>query len=460
MAAAAFQRIRSLEFSRLDRTAHVYFDYTGAGLYSESQIRFYSELLLDHVLGNPHSLNPSSLESTKIVEQTRERIRAFFGAEDYEVIFTLNATAALKLIAESYDFEKKGDFLLTADNHNSGNGIREFAKIKHAATRYIPLNLELRVDSIEDYLKGGLGLFAYPAQSNFSGVKHPLSWVNTAQALGYDVLLDAAAYVPSNPMNLKEIKADFVPISFYKMLGFPTGVGALLVRAGKLKELHRPWFSGGTIRYVSTANDTHLFMDGPQAFEDGTINFLSILAISQGLDFLERIGMDNISKHVLELTKSLLDELQLLNHSNGKPLVRIYGPKTTENRGGTVAFNLLDEDGKEIDTQFVAERAVASNISVRTGCFCNPGAAEFAFGHPPSKSKECFDSLSHEKFTLEDFSECLGGKPVGAIRASLGIASNENDLERLISMLERFKNASPRRALLHQEIMPSRFDSG
>lgn len=357
----AFKKLRSKEFSRLDRLGHVYLDYTGAGLYAESQIRDYTKQLLDHVMGNPHSLNPSSLESTKIVEEARERIRQFFDADEYDVIFTLNATGALKLVGESYPFDSKSSFVLTADNHNSVNGIREFAKAKGATVRYVPLNSELRIDSIEDYLESSSGpsdgLFAYPAQSNFSGVKHPLSWIETAHQMGYDVLLDAAAYVPTNRLSLKKANADFVPISFYKMFGFPTGVGGLLVRHQSLKELPRPWFSGGTIRYVSTANDVHLLMDGPNAFEDGTINFLGILAISRGLDFLENLGMERIGKHVLELTKMLLDELQSLKHSNGHSLVRIYGPKTMEMRGGTVAFNVLDEYGKELAAEKVAEQA-------------------------------------------------------------------------------------------------------
>lgn len=442
----------------------MYLDYTGAGLYSESQIRAYSELLLNHVLGNPHSLNPSSLESTKIVEEARDRIRLFFDASEYDVVFTLNATGALKLVGESYPFDRKSSFVLTSDNHNSVNGIREYTKGENAAVKYVPLNSELRMDSIEDYLRShgsNAGLFAYPAQSNFSGVKHPLTATETAHRLGYHVLLDVAAYVPTNPLSLKEVKADFIPISFYKMFGFPTGVGALLARHEVLKELHRPWFSGGTIRYVSTANDVHLLMNGPQAYEDGTINFLAILAISTGLDFLDSIGMERIRKHVLELTKLLLDQLRSLKHSNGEPLIRIYRPKTIENRGGTVAFNVLDEKGLEIDTEKVADRAITSNISVRTGCFCNPGAAEFAFDHQPDRARECFNSIPHEKFTLHDFSACIGGRPVGAIRASLGIASNEKDVERLIAMLIQFKDSGTGQALSKQQIVrPAHFDSG
>jgi molybdenum cofactor sulfurtransferase len=441
-----FAKLRAREFSRLDRLDQVYLDYTGSGLYAESQIRSYFELLQKHVWGNPHSTNPTSLESTKQIKAIKERIRTFFDAEEYEIIFTLNATNALKLVGESYPFNDKCSFVLTADNHNSVNGIREFAKAKGAQVRYVPLNSELRVDSIEPYFdhrrgSSNLGLFAYPAQSNFSGVKHPLSWIKKAHDFGYDVLLDAAAYVPTNRLSLSDCEPDFVPISFYKIFGFPTGVGALLAKRDALKKLRRPWFSGGTIKYVSTTGMTHLLNDGADAHEDGTVNFLGILALGAGFDIIESVGIDKINKNVRELTELLLKRLQELSHSNGRPLVKIYGPKSMESRGGTVTFNLLDEDGKEIDASKVAELTTANKISVRTGCFCNPGAAEFAFNYDPVRASKCFESIPHEEFTLQQFSTCMDGKPVGAVRASLGIASNEGDIDRLILVLDQFRDA-------------------
>ena len=90
-------------------------------------------------------------------------------------------------------------------------------------------------------------LFAFPAQSNFSGVQHPLDWIAAAQSAGWDVLVDCAAFVPTNRLDLSEWKPDFVPVSLYKLLGYPTGVGCLLVRKEALARLRRPWFAGGTI---------------------------------------------------------------------------------------------------------------------------------------------------------------------------------------------------------------------
>ena len=86
-------------------------------------------------------------------------------------------------------------------------------------------------------------LLAYPAQSNFSGVKHPLALINAARDLGWHVLLDAAAFVPTNRLDLRAVTPDFVTISFYKMFGYPTGVGCLLIRNATLNRLRRPWFA-------------------------------------------------------------------------------------------------------------------------------------------------------------------------------------------------------------------------
>ena len=121
-------------------------------------------------------------------------------------------------------------------------------------------------------------------------------------------------------------------------------------------------------------------LDDEGAFEDGTVNFLSIPDVTTGLDWIDGIGIDLIHRRVSMLTGWLLDNLGRLKHSNGAPLIRLYGPADRAGRGGTVAFNFLDPAGRVIDERAVARDAAAAGISLRTGCFCNPGAAEWAFG--------------------------------------------------------------------------------
>lgn len=448
-----FSELRAREFGRLDAGGHVYLDYTGSGLHARSQLRRHLELLEDRVLGNPHSRNPSSMAATRMVEEVRARVLRYFDAdpEEYELAFVLNATAALKLIGESYPFGPGSRFALTADNHNSVHGIRQYAAARGAEVRYVPLNEELRVSGLEEELAGAdpdrSHLFVFPAQSNFSGVKHPLEWIPRAQELGYDVALDAAAFVPTSRLSLREVHPDFVCVSFYKMFGYPTGVGALLARRRALGKLCRPWFGGGTVRFVSARSEVCLPYGTARGFEDGTVNFLGIAAVPIGLDFMEEVGVERINRHVMELTALLLRELQSLRHGSGTPLVRVYGPTGLEGRGGTVAFNVLDREGAPVDFRVVEERAGAEGISLRTGYFCNPGAAEFAFGHPGEDVERCADAMTPESFTLEQFSVCIGDRPVGAVRASLGVASNEADVLKLMRLLETFRDVENAREL-------------
>lgn len=442
--------LRATEYARLDVGEHVYLDYTGGGLYAETQVRSHHKLLSENVFGNPHSSNPSSLAATQLVEHAREYVLKFFNADpaEYDVIFTGNASGALKLVGESYPFAKGGHYLLTFDNHNSVNGIREFAHARGAQVTYIPVVLpDMRVDasSLDGYFaraqKGTANLFAYPAQSNFSSVKHPLDWIEKAHAAGWDVLLDVAAFAPTNHLDLSKFKPDYVPLSFYKMFGYPTGVGALIARREALAKLHRPWFAGGTITVVSVQGDKFYMADGHTAFEDGSPDYLNIPAVEIGLKHIESIGYDVIHERVMCLTGWLLENLIAMKHSTGKPLVRVFGPTTTEARGGAVTVNFFDKDGNAIDHRFIESEANKVNISLRTGCFCNPGAGEIALGLSRVELDVCFAQLGHEqRLSVDDFRLCINGKSSGAVRISVGMVTNFNDVQALLSFARGLLN--------------------
>ncbi len=404
-------------------------------------MRAHAEQLRAQVLGNPHSRSPAARLSTELVAAARARVHAFFRADpdEWEVVFTANASHALKLVGEAYPFGPGSRFCLAADNHNSVNGIREFAAGRGACTRYLALDAELRIAEPDAQLAGAdraqPNLFAFPAQSNFSGVQHPLALVDRARALGYDVLLDAAAFVPTNRLDLSRVSPDYVAISFYKLFGYPTGIGALLARRDALGRLRRPWFGGGTVRFAAAQNQVHIPYRDAAAFEDGTLNFLDIAAVPRGLDFIDGIGVERIHDHVTALTGELLDALRALRHADGSPMVRVYGPDTTEGRGGTVACNLVDRDGRVVDCRRVEAAAIAAGISLRTGYFCNPGAAETSFDLPDDDARRCFTELAGDDFTLQRFSACLADRPVGAVRLSLGLSSNVDDVRRGVAVL-------------------------
>ena len=437
-----FDDLRDREFSRLDAQHHAYLDYGGSALYADSQLRAHHALLQQRLLGNPHSDSEPSRASTAIIDAARRRVLRFFDVDEstHDVCFTANTSAAIKLVAEAYPFSSEAACVLSADNHNSVNGIREYARRAGARIRYIPLDHEMRLFDAdvllaEQSLHGG-GLVAFPAQSNFSGVQHPLDLVTKARALGFDVLLDAAAFVPSHALSLRRCPADFVAVSFYKLFGYPTGIGALVVRREALERLRRPWFAGGTVIYTSVAADTHRLRPGHAAFEDGTPDFLNIAALGAGFDLLEEVGMPRLTAHVSELTRNLLDDLTALRHTNGRPLVRIYGPRETTARGGAVAFNIRDRDGTVLPYSLVESRARRANVSVRGGCFCNPGASEAAFGLD-ARIATCFEDLG-AAFTPERFAECTN-TAVGAVRVSIGMANNREDIQRAVAVISSFR---------------------
>ncbi len=437
-----FDELRHREFGRLDRHHQAYLDYTGSALYGESQLRSHREILDAGLFGNPHSESNPSRASSAFIDSARQELLAFLDVDSstHEVCFTANATAAIKLVAESYPFTPESTLLLSVDNHNSVNGIREYARRTEAHVRYLPLDSELRLHAPEELIaeaaRGG-GLLAFPAQSNFSGVRHPLGLVDLARSLGLDTLIDIAAMAPSHAISLRECPADFAALSFYKLFGYPTGIGALVARRDALARLHRPWFSGGTVRYVAVEADTHRLRPGAEGFEDGTADFLGIAALPAGFELLREVGMPRLTAHVASLTSVFLGQAASLRHRNGRPLVRIYGPTDMTDRGGTVAFNLEDATGEAIPYDLVDARARDAGVSMRGGCFCNPGASEAAFGLAAPQIATCLDRLGDD-FTIDRFATCAG-TAVGALRVSVGLANNTTDIERAVDVLASFR---------------------
>jgi selenocysteine lyase/cysteine desulfurase len=225
------------------------------------------------------------------------------------------------------------------------------------------------------------------------------------------------------------------------MFGYPTGVGCLLIRNATLNQLRRPWFAGGTVNFATVQGRLHVLSPREAGFEDGTLNYLSIPAVEIGLRHLDRVGMDTIHTRVHCLTDWLLTELLALRHSNGRPMVRVYGPATSTQRGGTVTMNFYDPNGHLLDYRRIEELAGREGISLRTGCFCNPGAGETAEGLTEEDMRAGL--AEGADITLPRFLQIIqhrGGKSAGAIRVSLGLASNFADVERFLRFAAGFRD--------------------
>lgn len=433
------EMLREREFSRLDYHKVAYLDHVGGTLAPQSLIEEDYRMLKNSVLGNPHS---GSLSSGESYEQARQAIYNFFGCppNEYEIIFTANASSAIRLIAESFPYGKGTEVLLTKDNHTSVHGIREYANSKGASVKYIPLDKSLQIPDVfmqralDNLPSGYTHLLAYPAQSNATGIRHDLKWVKVAQEHGAMVLLDVAAFVPQSRLDYSVYQPDFIAISFYKMFGYPTGAGCLVAKKSSLSKLMPNSFSGGSVCYYSgpwSPTERILYRDDGRRFEVGTPNYASFHAIAQGFQFLTLLGLGEIRSCSTALARWLESKLSELQHTSqlGTSLCRIYG-FSVENRGATVMLNFFDCYNSIFPHALVKQALDNFGIIVRNGCFCNLGAVQQAT-YTTAGAEHCELDKEEKILDCKAFDDKILSKGnCGAIRVSLGLGSNFRDVYR------------------------------
>ncbi|XP_049927020.1 molybdenum cofactor sulfurase isoform X1 [Epinephelus moara] len=452
-----FQDVIEQEFTRIKGIT--YLDHAATTLYPESLVRDYFQDISRNVYGNPHSHNPSSRLTHDTVERVRYRVLQHFNAtpEEYSVIFTSGCTATLKLVAESFPWRPQTEseagscFSYLTDSHTSVVGIRGLTSGQGVVALPVsPQEVENRAKDEaqgEDVICQTPHLFCYPAQSNFSGRKYPLSHVKGIQArrlypaCGHHgrwfVLLDAASHVSCSPLNLQECPADFIPISFYKMFGFPTGLGALLVRNDTAGILKKTYFGGGTAAAYLSGEDYYVQVANiSDRFEDGTVSFLDIIALNHGFEALNRItgGMHNIQQHTFGLARYTYMLLSSLCHGNGRPVAQIYTEGQFESpstQGAILNFNIKDSHGQIIGYSQVDRMASLYNIHVRTGCFCNTGACQFFLGITNQQMRRNLQA-GH---VCGDTIDLVDGQPTGSVRVSFGYMSTFEDCQKFLNFV-------------------------
>ncbi|XP_033469369.2 molybdenum cofactor sulfurase isoform X1 [Epinephelus lanceolatus] len=454
-----FQDVIEQEFTRIKGIT--YLDHAATTLYPESLVRDYFQDISRNVYGNPHSHNPSSRLTHDTVERVRYRVLQHFNAtpEEYSVIFTSGCTATLKLVAESFPWRPQTEseagscFSYLTDSHTSVVGIRGLSSGQGVVALPVsPQEVENRAKDEaqgEDVICQTPHLFCYPAQSNFSGRKYPLSHVKGIQArrlypaCGHHgrwfVLLDAASHVSCSPLNLQECPADFIPISFYKMFGFPTGLGALLVRNDTAGILKKTYFGGGTAAAYLSGEDYYVQVANiSDRFEDGTVSFLDIIALNHGFEALNRItgGMHNIQQHTFGLARYTYMLLSSLCHGNGRPVAQIYTEGQFESpstQGAILNFNIKDSHGQIIGYSQVDRMASLYNIHVRTGCFCNTGACQFFLGITNQQMRRNLQA-GH---VCGDTIDLVDGQPTGSVRVSFGYMSTFEDCQKFLNFVAK-----------------------
>ncbi|MDZ7320141.1 aminotransferase class V-fold PLP-dependent enzyme [Kosakonia sacchari] len=431
------EALRKNEFSRLDSQRVAYLDHVGGTLAPQSLIEEDYRMLRSAILGNPHSGSRSSGES---YEQARQAIYHFFRCppDEYEIIFTANASSAIRLVAESFPFESGTELILTKDNHTSVHGLREYAKSKGASVKYIPLDQHLQIPensmyrALDNLPPGHVHLLAYPAQSNATGIRHDLKWVKIAQQRGAMVLLDVAAFVPQSRLDYSTCHPDFTAISFYKMFGYPTGTGCLIAKKSSLSKLTPNAFSGGSVCYYSgpwSPTERLLYREDGRRFEVGTPNYASFHAIAQGFRFLTRLGQEELGTRSTILARWLEMKLAGLRHNTklGTPLCQVYG-LTADNRGATVMLNFFDCYNAIFPHALIKQALENAGIIVRNGCFCNLGAVQQAT-YTTAGTEHCELDKSEKILDCKAFDDKILNKGnCGAIRVSLGLGSNFRDV--------------------------------
>ena len=304
-------------------------------------------------------------ESTEAFEQTRDKVAEFLNTKDsQEIIFVKGTTEAINLVANAWgrDNVKEGDIIVTTEYEHHSNIVpwQLLTQDKKAQLKYIDIddNGELMIDQLDEYLSTGkVKLVAFSHVSNVLGTITPAKEIiSKCKNAGVKTLIDGAQAVPHMKVDLTELDCDFYAFSAHKMLG-PTGVGVLWAKKEILEKM-TPYQGGGDMirevhKYETTWNDL------PYKFEAGTPNIADVIGFKTAIEYLQKIGMENIRNHELELTKYALEQMEKV------PGITLYGTKEPKKRGGVVSFNFNDVHPHDVGTIIDKD-----GVAIRSGHHC------------------------------------------------------------------------------------------
>ena len=304
-------------------------------------------------------------ESTEAFEQTRDKVAEFLNIKDaQEIIFVKGTTEAINLVANAWgrDNVKEGDIIVTTEYEHHSNIVpwQLLTQDKKAQLKYIDINDngELMIDQLDEYLSTGkVKLVAFSHVSNVLGTITPVNEIiSKCKNAGVKTLIDGAQAVPHMKVDLTELDCDFYAFSAHKMLG-PTGVGVLWAKKEILEKM-TPYQGGGDMirevhKYETTWNDL------PYKFEAGTTNIADVIGFKTAIEYLQKIGMENIRNHELELTKYALEQMENV------PGITLYGTKEPKKRGGVVSFNFNDVHPHDVGTIIDKD-----GVAIRSGHHC------------------------------------------------------------------------------------------
>jgi cysteine desulfurase / selenocysteine lyase len=319
----------------------------------------------EHLNANVHrGLHTLSERATAEYEGVREILKDFIGASSTrEIIYTLNATAALNFIALSWGRKNilKGDEIVLTPMEHHSNLVpwQMLAKEREAKLVFLELTADGEIDlaSAEKLISDRTRLVSVSLMSNVLGTINPIRQLaKLAHAKGALIAVDGAQGVPHVPTSVKELDCDFLAFSLHKMLG-PTGVGVLWGRE-EILEAMPPVFGGGDM-ISSVKRDQSTWNELPWKFEAGTPNIADVIASGAALKYLNQLGMKNVRQHEIEIAQYALAKFEKTDN------ITLYGPRDAAKRGSTFAFNLAGIHPHDLG-QILSDKGVA----IRAGHHC------------------------------------------------------------------------------------------
>ena len=339
----------------------VYLDNAATSLTPDRVVRVINEMYHCHKANVHRGVHTLSQEATDLVEATREKVRQHINAQSIEeIVFTRGTTESINLVASSLgDMLQHGDeiILTVMEHHSNIVPWQLIGRRKRVRIRAVPISDDgqLDLEAYEDMFTENTRFVALAHVSNVLGTVNPVKqMIDIAHRHDVPVLIDGAQAAPHLSLDMQALDCDFYAMSSHKMYG-PTGVGVLY---GKRKWLEKlPPYQGGGEMIGQVSFDNTTFADLPFKFEAGTPDYVGIAALSQAIDYINELGIENIAAHEQQLLQALTQGLLEIDGT------RIYG--TARDKGAVVSF--LVRDINSYDMGLLLDKL---GFAVRTGHHC------------------------------------------------------------------------------------------
>ena len=314
---------------------------------------------------NPHRGAYSlSMEATEVYENVRDKIAKFINAEHREeIIFSKNATESLNLVAYSYGLEnvKENDEIVISimEHHSNLVPWQKVAKNTGAKLKYMYLdgNFEISDDEIESKITENTKIVGITHVSNVLGtINNVKKIIDIAHKKGAIVIVDASQSIPHKRIDVQDLNCDFLVFSGHKMLA-PLGIGVLYGKKELLNKMTPFLMGGDMIEYVYEQETS--FATLPNKFEAGTQNVGGVVGLGAAIDYIEKIGYENIEKQEKEVVTYAIQELKKLKYLD------LYLTSNLENHSGVISFNI-----KGVHPHDIASILDSQNVCVRSGNHC------------------------------------------------------------------------------------------